>query len=87
MSTDAHAYDVKFVEDFVIDQIEALGVESDLISPDAALEALGLDSLDVVEISQSVRKNLGIAVQAKDFVDAFTVSEVLAVIHQRARVA
>ncbi|MDT7729675.1 MAG: acyl carrier protein [Actinomycetota bacterium] len=84
MSADSYVHDRNSVHEFVINQIESIGVEADSISLDATLDTLGLDSLDVVELSQSVTKNLGINVGPKDLADAETISDVLAVIHKRA---
>jgi acyl carrier protein len=51
--------------EFVIEQVEATGAAPDQISLTAKLDSLGLDSLDVVEISQRVKKELGIPVSPK----------------------
>lgn len=83
MSSAMSTYDRKSIEDFVIEQVEATGVNADLISPTATLESLGLDSLDVVELSQGVKKKMGIAVSPKDFVGAVTISDTIAVICHR----
>lgn len=87
VSTDSRVIDRASIEEFVISQIVAIGVESDSISLDVTFDDLGLDSLDLVELGQSVKKNLGIKIEPKDFVDATTISDVLAVIHKRARIA
>jgi acyl carrier protein len=72
------------IEAFVIDQITAMGVETATISPDATLTAMGLDSLDVVELSQAVKKHFLIQITPKDFENATTLSEAVTVIRERA---
>lgn len=84
MSAEVSAHDRKLIEEFVIDQVEATGADLDLISPTATLESLGLDSLDVVELSQGVKKQMGIAVSPKDFIDTVTISDAIGVICRRA---
>ncbi len=74
----------KSVEEFLIEQVATIGVDSGEISSAATFESLGLDSLDVVELSQSVKKNLGIPVSPKDFVEAETISDAVAVICRQA---
>jgi acyl carrier protein len=87
MSTASYTHDQNAVREFVVEQIQSVGVEPDAISLDATLESLGLDSLDVVELSQSVKKHLGIAVSPKDFSEAVTISDVLSVIRDRSGAA
>jgi acyl carrier protein len=84
MSSAVSAHDRKSIEEFVIEQVEATGAGREQISGSATLEALGLDSLDVVELSQGVKKQMGIAVNPKDFVEAVTISDAVAVICARA---
>ncbi|WP_333772284.1 acyl carrier protein [Streptomyces sp. IBSBF 3136] len=84
MPTDSHTHDRKRIQEFVINQIESIGVEKDYVSLDDTLDTLGLDSLDVVELSQTVKKKLGIPVKPGDFVDTVTISDVLSVICERA---
>lgn len=71
------------IEAFVVEQIIAMGVEPGDISPDATLTAMGLDSLDVVELSQAVKKHLQIQIVPKDFANARMLSEAVAVILER----
>jgi acyl carrier protein len=87
MTAQSYAHDRNSVQAFVYEEIEAIGADVEAFSPDATLEKLGLDSLDVVELSQSVTKKLGITVGPADFADAETISDVLAVIHKRAGMA
>jgi acyl carrier protein len=84
MSTAISARDRKSIVEFVIEEIEATGADPGEISLAATLESLGLDSLDVVELSQRVKRELGIPVGPKDFVDAVTISDAVAVICDKA---
>jgi acyl carrier protein len=77
-------YEASSIQEFVMGEISAYGVEVGNVTPEATLEELGLDSLDVVELSQSVKKKLGILVAPKDFADTKTLSDALRVIYGRA---
>ncbi|MFI6446046.1 acyl carrier protein [Kitasatospora sp. NPDC050543] len=72
------------IDNFIIDALVELGVERSDIVDDAALDELEVDSLDMVELSQSIRKQLGIVVKPKDFDKLYTVGEVLALCRQKA---
>ncbi|MEV7186357.1 acyl carrier protein [Kitasatospora sp. NPDC093102] len=72
------------IEKFVVDALVDLGVEREDIVDDAALDELEIDSLDMVELSQSIRKKLGIPVKPKDFDQLYTVGEVLALCRRKA---
>ncbi len=76
--------DEQTIATFVDDQIEAFGVDRDDINPDAGFEELGLDSLDLVELSQAAKKKLGINIKPKDFIGTVTVADAVAVINAKA---
>jgi acyl carrier protein len=84
MPTAMSARDRKSIVEFVIEEIAATGADPGEISLAATLESLGLDSLDVVELSQRVKRELGIPVGPKDFGDAVTISDAVAVICDKA---
>lgn len=75
------------ITEFVLEQVEAVGAVPEEMSLTATFDDLGLDSLDVVEISQRVKKELGIPVGPKDFAEAETLSDAVAVICHRAGIA
>jgi len=81
------AFDRDFIEKLVLDQVTDLGVASDAVKLTAQLDGLGLDSLDIVELSQQVRRELGISLSAKDFAETVTVNDVVEVIVDRAGTA
>ncbi|MET8040508.1 acyl carrier protein [Micromonospora sp. NPDC005215] len=72
------------IEEFVREQVEAMGADAAGISTGATLEEMGLDSLDVVELSQGVRKELGIQVRPNDFAEVKSLADALQVIYERA---
>ncbi|MFJ7906683.1 acyl carrier protein [Kitasatospora sp. NPDC096204] len=72
------------IETFVVDALVDLGVDREGIVDDAALDELEIDSLDLVELSQSIRKQLDIPVKPKDFDQLYTVGEVLALCCRKA---
>ncbi len=46
--------------------VEEIGVDRDLISPEATLESLDIDSLDLVEVAQVVEERWGFRIRAED---------------------
>jgi acyl carrier protein len=46
--------------------IDEIGVDPDLISPDATLEMLDVDSLDLVEVAQVVEERWGFRIRAEN---------------------
>ncbi|MBW3657533.1 MAG: acyl carrier protein [Actinobacteria bacterium] len=49
------------------------GVPADDISPDATFESLGMDSLDVVELTLVVEEELGVRIDDEELADVLTV--------------
>lgn len=80
MATQATITDI---ERCVYDTLESFGVERADITPDATLEQLDIDSLDVVELGQTIHEQLGISLEPKDFEDVKTVGDALKVIEER----
>ena len=64
--------------DALIGQIleEDFEIESDRIRPEATMESLGLDSLDLVEISQIVEQRYGIRLRGEDATSGSTLSDI-----------
>ena len=73
-------YVLKFLSDLILD----MGVDLDEFSADSTLEDLGLDSLDVVELAQGVKKKLKVPVAPGDFADAETLREAVDLVLQKA---
>lgn len=73
------------VESVVTDALEEFGVERELISREAPLEDLDIDSLDVVELTQIVEEKFGVQLRGDEAKDAKTVGDVIDLIVERAR--
>lgn len=76
--------DRELIESFVIDKLVVLGVDRSQITPESTFDELEVDSLDFVELTQAVKKELAIPVAPKDFDDSSTVGQALATIYQKA---
>ncbi|MBE3008773.1 acyl carrier protein [Microbispora sp. NEAU-D428] len=72
------------IDQFVFDAMTKLGVEPSEITVDASFDDLGLDSLDVTELGQSVKREYGVDLSPRDLEDALLVREALAVIYAKA---
>ena len=67
------------LEEFVTQQVIDMGVL------DAKIDSMGLDSLDVVELTQAVKKQLMIPVKPKDFENAATLQDAVDIIREKAQ--
>jgi acyl carrier protein len=56
---------------------EEFGVPEDDISPDATFEALGLDSLDVVELTLVLEEKTGVKLEDEELEDVRTVGDAI----------
>lgn len=56
---------------------EDFGVPADEISPDATFEALGLDSLDVVELTLVLEEKTGVKLEDEELEDVRTVQDAI----------
>jgi acyl carrier protein len=54
---------------------EEFGVPQDDVSPDATFEALGLDSLDVVELTLVLEEKTGVKLEDEELEDVRTVQD------------
>ena len=68
------------VEEFVVETLVDCGAERTLINPSATFEDLEIDSLDMVDLGQSVNKEFQIRLRPKDLDGVNTVGEALDVI-------
>ncbi len=80
-------YSEREIEARVVDTLVSLGVDRDAIVPEAPLETLDVDSLDVVELAELLHAEMGIEVEARDFVDVQTYGDAMRVILGRAAVS
>lgn len=67
--------DTRQVEDTVADALESFGAEREHISREATLEALGIDSLDLAELSQIVEERFGVRLTGADVSSVQTVGD------------
>ena len=57
------------------DALVEFGVESDQLRPEASLEELDVDSLDLFELGQILHQDFGIEVEPQSFDDVETLGE------------
>ena len=74
----------EIVEEKVIDAIANLGPDRELITRDATFEALDVDSLDLVELSQVVEEEFGVEVKGEDAQKLKTVGDAIDLVLERA---
>lgn len=70
------------IDQFVIITLESFGTEG-TVTPDATLETLDIDSLDLAEFAQLLDEELGVRLETKDLKDISTVGDVIAVVKAR----
>jgi acyl carrier protein len=73
------------LQTLVFEAFADFGADADSISLDARLEALGIDSLDMVELGQIVQDRYGVKLLAEEFKDLVTVGDALDVIERQLR--
>ena len=76
--------DQETVLNFLSDLMLAMGVDQTDFSIDATLEDLGLDSLDVVELAQGVKKRLHVQIAPGEFAEAVTLGDAIALVLTKA---
>ena len=64
--------------------LAAFDVDTTKLAPDAELEDLDIDSLDIVELSQILHDDYDIDIRPQDFQGSTTYGEALAVVYRRA---
>ncbi|MEV6410722.1 acyl carrier protein [Kribbella sp. NPDC051718] len=62
------------IQQYLSDWIARQGIES-TIEPGSDLEEIGVDSLMVVDLTQALRRDLGIFVRAADLLESSTVAD------------
>ena len=65
------------VESAITDGLVEIGAERNEITRDASLEALDVDSLDLVEMAQIIEDEFGVELKGDDVKDVKTVGEVI----------
>jgi acyl carrier protein len=72
------------VESVVADGLAEIGAERDQITREATLEALDVDSLDLVEMAQIIEDEFQVNLQGDDVKDVRTVGELIDLVVARA---
>ena len=72
------------VEAKVVETIVSFGPDPALVTRDATLETLDVDSLDLVELAQVIDEEFGIALKGDDVKDIKTVGEAIDLVVSRA---
>lgn len=65
------------VEATVVENLVAFGADADAVSRDATLEAIDVDSLDLVELTQVVEETYDVDLEGADFKNIKTVGDVV----------
>ncbi len=63
------------VQQKVIDTLATFGPDKEDITPDATLESLDIDSLDLAELSQVMEEEYGVEVKSEDAAQVRTVND------------
>ncbi len=63
------------VQQKVIDTLATFGPEKEDITPDATLESLDIDSLDLAELSQVMEEEYGVEMKSEDAAQVKTVND------------
>jgi len=72
------------VEAFVYESLEIFGVEREEMVPEATLEDLSIDSIDLVELGQLLVERFGVSLETSEFRDVKTLGEAMQIITSKA---
>jgi acyl carrier protein len=71
------------VESTVIENLVTFGADRDAVSRDATLEAIDVDSLDLVELTQVIEETYAIDLEGADFKQIRTVGDIVDLVLER----
>ena len=71
------------IENTVIENLVQFGADADVVSRDATLEDIDVDSLDLVELTQVVEETYDIDLDGADFKKIKTVGDVVDLVVER----
>jgi acyl carrier protein len=71
------------IEKVVVESLQTFGADPAQITPDASLEALDVDSLDLAELSQIVHEQFGVELKGSDVAEISTVEDAISLIASR----
>ena len=63
--------------------VDTFGVPEDDVAPDATFEALGLDSLDVVELTLVLEEETGVKLEDEELEDVRTVQDAIDKVNEK----
>jgi acyl carrier protein len=72
------------IEQVVVESLESFGAEAAQITPEATLEQLDIDSLDLAELSQIVQERFDVELKGADVAEVKTVGDAIRLIAERA---
>jgi acyl carrier protein len=71
------------IESTIIENLVEFGADADAVSRDATLEAIDVDSLDLVELTQVIEETYDIDLEGADFKSIRTVGDVVDLVAER----
>jgi len=71
------------IESMIIENLVAFGADADAVSRDATLEAIDVDSLDLVELTQVIEETYDLDLEGADFKSIRTVGDVVDLVAER----
>ncbi len=71
------------IDTFTTILVDTFGVEADQVATDATFEELGLDSLDVVELTLVLEEETGVKLEDEELEDVRTVGDAIAKVEAR----
>jgi acyl carrier protein len=72
------------IQQVVVESLESFGADPAQITPEATLEALDIDSLDLAELSQIVQERFDVELKGADVAEVKTVGDAITLIAERA---
>ncbi|MHB8492408.1 MAG: acyl carrier protein [Solirubrobacteraceae bacterium] len=71
------------IQKVVVDSLESFGADPEQIAGHATLDELGIDSLDLAELSQIVQESFDVELKGSDVADVKTVDDAVKLIAAR----
>jgi len=71
------------IESTIIENLIAFGADADAVTRDATLEAIDVDSLDLVELTQVIEETYDLDLEGADFKSIRTVGDVVDLVAER----
>jgi acyl carrier protein len=71
------------IESTIIGNLVAFGADADAVTRDATLEAIDVDSLDLVELTQVIEETYDLDLEGADFKSIRTVGDIVDLVVER----